>query len=68
MNIPIPDVFNVVNRSRGSAAFRTRREYSIVTREKGKVSDCVACGQCEAICPQHLKIIDLLKNCRELEA
>lgn len=67
MNIPIPDVFNVVNRSRGSAAFRTRREYSIVTREKGKASDCVACGQCEAICPQHLKIIDLLKECRELE-
>ncbi len=68
MNIVIPEIFNVVNRRRGSAEFRTKREYSIVTRGKGKASDCIACGQCEAICPQHLPIISLLEKCRELEA
>ena len=67
MNIPIPEIFNVVNRRKGQPEFRTRREYTIVTREKGKASDCIACGQCEGACPQHLPIIGLLENCRELE-
>ncbi len=67
MDIPIPEIFAVVNRKKGSPEFRTLREYSIVTQDKGKASDCVACGQCEGICPQHLPIIDLLKSCRELE-
>ena len=67
MGIPIPEIFNVVNRRKGQPEFRTRREYTIVTREKGKASDCIACGQCEGACPQHLPIIGLLEKCRELE-
>ena len=27
--------------------------------------DCIACGQCEGVCPQHLPIIDLLKDASE---
>ncbi len=68
MNIPIPEIFNVVNRRKGSPAFRTIREYGIVTQNRGKASDCIACGQCESICPQHLPIIELLKQARPLEA
>ena len=67
MGIPIPEVFNVVNRKKGSPEFRTKREYTIVTQNKGKASDCIACGQCEAVCPQHLPIIELLQDCRALE-
>ena len=67
MGIPIPEIFNVINRRKGSPEFRTRREYSIITQGKGRASDCVACGQCERACPQHLPIIDLLRSCRELE-
>ena len=65
MNIPIPEIFNVINRREGSPEFRTIREYCIVTEGHGKASDCVACGRCEAACPQGLKIISLLKKCRE---
>ena len=65
MGIPIPEIFNVVNRRKGSPEFRTLREYSIVTQDKGKAGDCVACGQCEGQCPQHLPIIDLLQKCRQ---
>ena len=68
MNIPIPEIFNVINRRKGSPEFRTIREYGIVTQGRGKASDCVSCGQCERVCPQGLKIISLLRQCRaELE-
>ncbi len=65
MEIPIPEIFNVINRRKGSPEFRTVREYGIVTAGRGKASDCVACGQCERVCPQGLKIISLLRQCRE---
>ena len=67
MNIPIPEIFTVENRRKGSPEFRTKREYSIVTQGKGKASDCIQCGQCEGACPQHLPIISLLEKCREME-
>ena len=67
MGIPIPDIFTVANRCKGSPEFRTIREYSIVTQDKGKASDCVQCGQCESACPQHLPIIRLLQQCRAYE-
>ena len=68
MEIPILEIFNVINRRKGSPEFRTIREYGIVTAGRGKASDCISCGQCEHVCPQGLKIISLLRQCRkELE-
>ena len=68
MGIPIPEIFNVINRRKGSPEFRTVREYNIVTDGRGTAGDCVACGQCERVCPQGLKIISLLRQCKaELE-
>ncbi len=67
MEIPIPEIFTVFNRRKGSPKFRTVREYTIVTQGKGKASDCIQCGQCESACPQHLSIISLLEQCREME-
>ena len=68
MDIPIPEIFSVINRRKGSPEFRTLREYSIVTAGRGTAGDCVSCGQCERACPQGLKIISLLRQCKaELE-
>ena len=67
MGIPIPEIFTVENRRKGSPQFRTVREYNIVTAGKGRASDCVQCGQCENACPQHLPIISLLQKARSME-
>jgi len=69
MEIPIPEIFNVQNRKKGSPKFRTVREYSIVTRGRGSAGACIGCGQCEGVCPQRLPVISLLKQAaEELEA
>ncbi len=65
MQIPIPEIFNVENRKKGSPKFRTVREYDIVTQNRGRAGDCISCGQCESVCPQHLPIISLLEKCRQ---
>ncbi len=32
----------------------------------GKASDCIACGNCESMCPQSINIIDQLERAKEL--
>ena len=36
--------------------------YDKLTEKFGKASDCIQCGQCEGVCPQHLTIISYLKD------
>ena len=66
MNIAIPGIFAVKNKETGNWD-GGRGAYRIATEGRGKASDCIACGQCEDACPQHLPIISLLKECRGLE-
>lgn len=62
--IPIPEIFTVSNRSKIYPSWdKGKNEYKIATTNRGKASDCIACGQCEAACPQQLSIINLLQEC-----
>ena len=62
--ISIPDVFRAVNTmTLYKDEFRPKAFYSgLLSQGHGKASDCIACGQCESVCPQHLPIISLLKD------
>ena len=63
MSISIPDVFRTINTLRRYPDdWRSKNYYSGLISRSGKASDCVECGQCEGVCPQHLPIIELLKD------
>lgn len=62
--IPIPEIFSSANLHLANGQLdQARQQYAAAVEGRGKASDCIACGQCERACPQHLKIIDNLKQC-----
>ena len=65
MKIAIPDLFACYNTKKQFKDWNADYYYGIHTKANGKASDCIKCGQCERICPQHLKIIDLLEDVAE---
>lgn len=64
MQIAIPDLFRVYNKSkRGEITdVEANEEYRQLTESGGKARECLACGQCQVACPQHLEIIKYLKD------
>ena len=65
MSISIPDIISAINTKRKFPGdMRPQFFYNgLVARDgNGKASDCIGCGQCEGVCPQHLPIIESLKE------
>ena len=61
--IPIPDLFACMNTRKQFHDWNSDYYYQDVhTKSAAKASDCLKCGQCEDICPQHLNIRDLLED------
>lgn len=59
--IIIPEVFRILNTIRlYGEEWRSGNYYRGITENSGKAKDCVGCGQCEEVCPQHLQIRELL--------
>ena len=67
MKISIPDVFRAVNTmTLYGDVFRPKAFYGgVIGQGHGRASECIGCGQCEGVCPQHLPIIELLKEASE---
>lgn len=57
--IAIPQYFKIYNEDGEKSA------YDAMTKEFGKASDCIVCGACEKICPQHLPIRKYLREIAE---
>ncbi len=66
MDIMIPEIFASVNRKKVfSDASQNDYYNNTLTNGHGKASECIECGGCEAVCPQHLEIRALLKKAAE---
>ena len=66
-NIAIPQYFSLYNEDMREHLDEKGwtinfSNYGNLSRKFGKARDCIACGQCEGVCPQHLPIIENLKT------
>ncbi|MFO7161040.1 MAG: aldo/keto reductase [[Clostridium] cellulosi] len=61
--IKIPDIIKTYN---SYLTYGDHEQYHSAYKEAAgdghRAGDCIACGQCESICPQHLEITDILKK------
>ena len=67
MSIAIPEYFSLYNEDMREDLKQKGwtinfSNYDKLTEKFGKASDCIQCGQCEGVCPQHLTIISYLKD------
>lgn len=64
-DIQIADYFALYNKEKANPpeGFSLQKlYYGNISKAHGKASDCIGCGKCEKNCPQHLKIVELLKD------
>lgn len=67
MKIAIPEYFSLYNKQlQFGDASHARAGFDNLSGKHGKPSECIACGQCESHCPQHLPIIENMQKVSEL--
>lgn len=59
-DIKIPEIFEAYNSWKAFNDFAARSHYASQLTKSARAKDCIQCGQCEAICPQHLPIREFL--------
>lgn len=66
MHIAIPKYFSLYNADLQEVEEKgwtpQGEYYNNLTKTFGKASECIGCGQCENVCPQHLPIIEDLQK------
>ena len=63
--IAIPQYFSLFNDIKGGTEQNAANRFAALTKDHGAPGDCVACEQCQNICPQHIRIVDRLRDIAE---
>lgn len=70
MNIPIPDYFALYNTQHllEGRTWTPEWEYysNYLDKGRGSAGACIACRQCEKVCPQHIEISERMKEVKAL--
>jgi len=62
-DVLIPQIFEIYNNAMMyGEQERGQRTYESQIAEANQADACIECGECESLCPQHLTIIDYLKD------
>ncbi|MGB9679781.1 MAG: aldo/keto reductase [Thermoanaerobacteraceae bacterium] len=62
--VNIPRNFELYNEAHMYGTFESNKN-DYLNLGDGKATSCIECGECESVCPQHLTIIDYLKDVAE---
>ena len=68
-DIPIADYISLYNAEKANPKEGFSLQalyYGNISRNHGRASDCVGCGECERNCPQHLRISGIMEDVAEL--
>ncbi|NMC56544.1 MAG: 4Fe-4S binding protein [Eubacteriaceae bacterium] len=68
-SVAIPGTFqaiNILNVFDNMPFAKSKYTWNTKGHKLSRASECIACGQCESVCPQHIKIIDELKKAAAL--
>ena len=64
VQIPIPDIFTARNKQLVFGKIdEGNADYAALLAKGAGAADCIACGQCESVCPQKINIIERLSEC-----
>lgn len=64
--IPIPEIFAARNKQLiWEQIEKGKADYEQAVANAGTASGCIACGQCERVCPQQIPVIRRLAECAE---
>lgn len=65
--LAIPKIISCVNSvKRYSKTAATDAKYAECTNGTNTASQCLACGGCESVCPQHIKISEVMREAAEI--
>ncbi len=68
VNLKIPQILKSYNNylQYGVDAPGVKSAHEFVMSTAGKAGDCIECGQCEGVCPQHLEIIKAMNETAQM--